>query len=106
MRTITRDELKNKLDRGEDFLLVMAMELAVFQTGHIPGSVSITVDEISKKVQKMDEEIVVYCSGPDCFDSKNAYTVMIEIGCTNVCRYPGGISEWFEAGYPLESDEN
>lgn len=37
IRTIDRDELKAKLDRGDDFKLVMAMHEWGFNAAHIPG---------------------------------------------------------------------
>ena len=38
IETISRDELKAKLDRGDDFKLVMTLHEWAFKAAHIPGS--------------------------------------------------------------------
>src|SRR5689334_5966640 len=38
IRTINRDELRDKLARGDDFRLVMALNRWAFDAKHIPGS--------------------------------------------------------------------
>ena len=37
IRTISRDELKAKLDRGDDFKLIMALNRWAYDAKHIPG---------------------------------------------------------------------
>jgi hypothetical protein len=39
IRTIGRDELKARLERGDDFKLIMALNRWAFDAKHIPGSV-------------------------------------------------------------------
>jgi hypothetical protein len=39
MHLITRDELKARLDRGDDFDLLMAMGELAFRVKHIPASI-------------------------------------------------------------------
>lgn len=104
IKTIEREELKAKLDRGDDFKLVMAMHEWGFRVAHIPGSLHYnTVDE-AKQDLDLDDEIVVYCTDPACVASQFAYRWLIEAGYTNVRRYSGGVSDWAAAGYELESD--
>ncbi len=38
IKTIEREDLKAKLDRGDDFKLIMAMHEWGFRVAHIPGS--------------------------------------------------------------------
>ena len=38
VRTISRDELKAKLDRGDQFKLIMALNRWAYDSKHIPGS--------------------------------------------------------------------
>lgn len=102
IRTISRDELKAKLDRGDDFRLVMTLHEFAFQAAHIPGSEHYpTIPEIYANLDP-DEEIVVYCSDEACVASKLAYQHLVEHGFTNVRRYAGGLSDWHAAGLPLE----
>ena len=104
IRTIGREELKAKLDRGDDFKLVMAMHEWGFRAAHIPGSLHFnTIDEARHGLDPEDE-IVVYCSDPACVASQFAYRWLLENGYPNVRRYSGGVSDWAAAGYELESD--
>jgi len=104
MRLISREDLKAKLDRGENFVLVMALGGWAFRAKHIPGSVSFDNPEEGLKTLQKDAEIVVYCSDPACIASMYAYKFLVEHGYTNVCRYAGGLSQWEDAGYPLEGE--
>lgn len=105
IKTIEREELKAKLDRGDDFKLVMAMHEWGFNAAHIPGSLHFHTVEEARQGLDLDDEIVVYCSDPACLASQFAYRWLIEAGYTNVRRYPGGVSDWAGAGYELESTE-
>ena len=102
MKIIEREELKTKLDRGDDFKLVMTLGELVFQAQHIPGSINLSkMGDIESSLQK-DDEIVVYCSDQACIASQAAYIMMEKEGYTNVRRYAGGLSDWSSAGYELE----
>jgi len=102
MKTITREELKAKLDRGEDVKLVMTMNDTAFDWLHIPGSLHF--ERASDAVARLDpdDEIVVYCSSPWCYYSLQAYQALRSKGFKKVYRYAGGLMDWQEAGYPLE----
>ncbi len=104
MRTISREELKEKLDRGDDFKLVMTLGEFAFHMAHIPGSLNITSMEQTQGLLSQEDEIVVYCSNVDCIASQAAYRNLVNSGYQDVRRYAGGVSDWQEAGYPLEGD--
>ena len=100
MQTITSAELKAKLDRGDDFKLVMTMNEQAFHAAHIPGSLWSMIQDVTKIVSPEDE-IVVYCSNWHCPASIGAYHLLIKSGYTHVRRFAGGLAEWEAAGYPL-----
>jgi rhodanese-related sulfurtransferase len=105
MKLIGREELKAKLDRGDDFKLVMTLGEWAFQLSHIPGSLNVSSFEQARELLSpvdKDEEIVVYCSDANCIASQAAYRFLTENGYSNVRRYAGGLSDWQMAGYPLE----
>jgi rhodanese-related sulfurtransferase len=62
MKTISREELKAKLERGDDFKLVMTLAEWAFQMSYIPGSLNVTSMPTAQELLKPDDEIVVYCS--------------------------------------------
>ncbi len=103
MKLISREELRDKLNRGDDFKLVMNLENWAFQLKHIPGSINIFPTEVTNGNLDPNDEIVVYCAAPACPASIIAYQRLIGSGYKNVRRYPGGIADWEEAGFPLDS---
>jgi rhodanese-related sulfurtransferase len=104
IKTIEREELKEKLDRGDDFKLIMAMHEWGFRVAHIPGSLHYNTVEDAKNDLDPEDEIVVYCTDPACVASQFAYQWLVEAGYTNVRRYEGGLSDWGAAGYELEGE--
>jgi rhodanese-related sulfurtransferase len=103
MSQISRDELKAKLDRGDEFKLIMVMGEWAFKAQHIPGSINMNSAMEARSIPR-DTEIVVYCTGGACFASKTAYTVLLGMGFTNVWHYAGGLEDWVAADYPLEGE--
>ena len=101
MNLITRDELREKLERHDEFKLVMTLPASAFRAKHIPGSLHFeTPDEALAALDRADE-IVVYCADLSCPASIRAYRLLEREGYTRVRRYAGGIAEWEEAGLPL-----
>ena len=104
MELISRDELKQKLDSGEEFKLVMVLSEWAYRAKHIPGSLHFNTPEEALATLTKDDEIVVYCSNPDCIASVAAYKILRENGYGNVWRYAGGLENWEAAGYALEGE--
>jgi len=101
MKIINREELKAKLDRGDNFKLVMTLSKWAYDAKHIPGSLNIhSITEALSQLQPV-EEIVVYCASNSCPASITAYELLRSRGYHNVYWYPGGLVEWESAGYPL-----
>lgn len=103
MKLISRDELKEKLDRGDHFKLVNTLGDLAFETLHIPGSIHLSTRKALSTLDP-DEEIVVYCANVDCHASVAAFQFLETHGYKNVRRYAGGIQDWEAAGYPLEGE--
>ena len=104
MELIERDEVKRMLDEGEDFKLIFCLGDGEFSLKHIPGSRCISDPANMEDYLDHDENIVVYCSGPECLASQYAYEMLVRSGYSHVRRYEGGIYDWEAAGYPLEGN--
>jgi len=65
---ISRDELEQKIDRGEHFTLVEALAPEKFAHAHLPGAINVPVDRVRELAPSMlpdkNAEIVVYCASP------------------------------------------
>ena len=66
MKTISREDLKEKIDRGDEFVLLEALSEASYVRAHLPGAirfqdVGMTPDLLPDKTT----EVVAYCSNAD-----------------------------------------
>jgi rhodanese-related sulfurtransferase len=100
--TIGREELRQKLERGDRFKLVMALREAPHRAGRIPGSIAFPTVAAALAALDPNEEIVVYCTGWPCAASQVAQRVLRGRGYRAVRRYEGGLQDWDAAGYRLE----
>lgn len=105
--TITLDELRLKLDAGEDVTLVDALGPIYFEDAHLPGAINVPHDRVDELAAKLlpekDAEVVVYCANGPCKNSGIATKRLLELGYTNVRDYHEGKEEWIAAGLPTES---
>jgi rhodanese-related sulfurtransferase len=104
MELISRDELKEKLNRGDEFKLVMALGELAYRAKHIPGSLHTSTPDALLDMVAVDDDIVVYCSNPNCIASQAVYMYLIGKGYKHVRRYAGGLEEWEASGLPLEGE--
>lgn len=105
MKIISGPELKEKINRRDNFKLVMTFHEMGFRAKHIPGSLNISSKEGIVGVIDPSDEIVIYCVNERCLASIAAYRQLIEHGFTNVSRFAGGLEEWEKLGYPLEGNQ-
>ena len=104
MKTINREELKQKLDRQEDFRLVMALGKWEYLAKHIPGSLHFATIPEALASLKQEDEIVVYCSDETCIASRALGQLLERHGYSHVLHFAGGLEAWEQAGYPLEGE--
>lgn len=103
---ISRDDLRRKLDTGEQFVLVDALPPMSFAHSHLPGAINLPPERVdasvAKRIPDKDAEIVVYCANPECESSTDTANRLRALGYPNVSHYAGGKDGWREAGLPLE----
>ena len=68
MKTISREELKGKMDGGEAFTLVETLQPVAYAHEHLPGAVNLPPDRVRELAPSLlpdkSAEIIVYCSSP------------------------------------------
>ena len=66
--TISRKDLKAKLDREDDFVLVETLSEEQYQHAHLPGAVNLPPDRVrelaGEVIPDKDVDVVVYCGSP------------------------------------------
>jgi rhodanese-related sulfurtransferase/DNA-binding transcriptional ArsR family regulator len=98
-----RDELQKRLRRG-DVLLIDVRPALEYESGHLPGAVSLPVDELRKKLRDLpkDKPIVAYCRGRYCLFADEAVTLLRKHGF-EAHRLEGGWPEWLAEDRPVEA---
>jgi rhodanese-related sulfurtransferase len=103
---IDRDDLLQRLEDGEAFVLVDALGPISYGAAHLPGAINIPPDRVDalaeRRVPNLDTPVVVYCANPSCESSVEVARRLVELGYRNVVHYAGGKEDWAAAGFPLE----
>jgi sulfur-carrier protein adenylyltransferase/sulfurtransferase len=87
-------EVKQKLDRGEDFMLIDVREPYEYQIARIPGARLIPLGDLPKRLSELNPngEIVAHCRSGQ--RSQKAVDLMKQNGFKNVRNMTGGILAW------------
>ena len=105
VRETNVDAVKARMDRGDKFLLVDVREESEYAKDHLPGAIhlgkGIIERDIEARVPELNKEMILYCGGG--FRSALAADNVQKMGYSNVISMDGGIRDWREKGYPLES---
>ena len=104
MDLISREELIEKMERGDDFKLVNVLGDWAYKAKHIPGSINLSTPAKADELLSKDDDVIVHCAGGDCPSSKYAFVMLKKAGYEHVRRYAGGLTDWEAAGMPLEGD--
>ena len=92
---ITAQQAKEIMDSQEGYIILDTRTQEEFETGHIPGAIVISHDEVKEMAEEIltdkNQLILVYCrSGRR---SKLAAEDLVELGYTNIKEF-GGILDW------------
>ena len=67
VQDISREDLKAKMDRGDDFVLVETLEEEHYELTHLPGAINLPpgqTDRVQELIPDKRAEVVVYCANP------------------------------------------
>jgi len=68
VKTISRDDLREKIDRGDKFSLVETLPNVAYQHAHLPGAINLPPDRVTELASSLlpdkSADIVVYCASP------------------------------------------
>jgi adenylyltransferase/sulfurtransferase len=95
-------ELKQRLDRGDELLILDVREPAEYQINRIEGSTLIPLGELPRRVHELDHagEIIVHCrKGPRAL---RAIEFLQSAGFRRLRNLSGGIDAWVETVDPSQ----
>jgi rhodanese-related sulfurtransferase len=97
VKTISTEELRQLLDSKRSFQFWNVLTDEWFKGENISGSRRVPLDKVGNEVRSTnlssDAEIVVYCGGPKCPQSRMAAEKLAKLGFENVRAYEGGLEE-------------
>lgn len=107
IKEITPQELKAKIDSGEQYQFIDCREQAEWNECHIPGATLIPLSEFEEKYESIlkdkNSPVIIHCrSGKR---SLNACMFLMSKGFTDLTNVEGGIMGWMDAGYPVLAKE-
>ncbi|MBW2488683.1 MAG: rhodanese-like domain-containing protein [Deltaproteobacteria bacterium] len=91
-----------------DTLFVDARSLGDYESGHIPGAISLPVGQFDEHIESfmnqypLDQPIIAYCSGRTCEDSHHLARLLLEAGYSEIRIFIDGFPGWQAEGYPIE----
>lgn len=112
-KEITKEELKEKMDSGDDFVLLDVLGEDSYKNIHLPGAKLVSAhqekEEFLKGVEEIvdgkSQEVVVYCASFSCQLSPKAAKMLSESGYENVYDFEGGLKDWAKGGYSFEGEK-
>jgi len=100
------EEVKTRLERGEQWTLLDVREREEYREGHLDGALSVSRGfleiRIEETVPEKNTPIIAYCAGG--VRSLIAARTLKELGYKNVVSMSGGYTAWKNAGYKWVAD--
>lgn len=107
--TIDVASLNQRLDMDDPLLLIDVLPEDSYLERHLPGAVNVPIDEpefinrVETLAESKTRDIIVYSDVHDRA-SPLAAEQLRQAGFTRVVVLEGGMTQWKEAGLPLESE--
>jgi rhodanese-related sulfurtransferase len=100
LEQLSRQELAGRLADGA--VVWDVRPRAEFESGHIPGAVSVPPEEIEQRLAELPDgvEVVAYCRGPFCVFADDAVRQLSAAGW-RARRLEDGFPQWRQAGLPV-----
>ena len=103
---VSRDRLWQKIQAGDEFVLVDALPQMTYARSHLPGAINLPLEWVDvwagRRIPHHDAEIVVYCAKSTCDRAEHVAERLFELGYRNISHYVEGKQDWVDAGLPLE----
>lgn len=102
---VAHEELRARVAAG-DVVVLDVRPVEEYRAGHIPGAVSIPVEELADRIDELpgETEIVVYCRGEYCVLAYDAVRLLTDRG-RRAIRLHDGMLEWRLADLPVDAGD-
>lgn len=105
--TIAADRVKLLLDAGEKFLIVDIRPAKEFREKRVPGSRSIPVAELDKRIGEIPKSgrVVVYAATPQDEIADSVFQLFEDNRYRNIAFMLEGFQGWVKRKYPVETGQ-
>jgi glyoxylase-like metal-dependent hydrolase (beta-lactamase superfamily II)/rhodanese-related sulfurtransferase len=103
---ISVDELKERIERGDDLQVIDVRRPAEYLDGHVPRAASLPLSmELAEQAAQLDRErpTAIICAGG--YRSSAATSLLEQHGFQQLHNVTGGTGAWVKAGHPVEKSE-
>lgn len=104
IRQVSLEDLNERMQAGEDLVLLDVREKDEWRQGHVPGALHLPRGflemQAASRLPDKDAKIVTMCAGG--IRSAFAAKALQELGYTNVESANPGYNQWKDQGYPTE----
>ncbi len=104
VKLVQPDEVKAKIDRGENIVIIDVREKDEWDNGHLPGAFHVPRGVLEMTVEKdlrdMGREIILHCAGGG--RSALAARALKEMGYSDVASMEEGFEGWRKRGFPTQ----
>lgn len=102
LEEVDSDELMRRVRSG-DVTILDVRPASEYQAAHIPGAISLPVDELPQRIRELPKgrEVVAYCRGPYCVMALEAVELLRKKGF-RAQRMEQGVMEWRAKGWRVE----
>jgi hydroxyacylglutathione hydrolase len=99
-------QLRERLQSGDDGLVLDVRQPKEWNSGHIAGAVHITGAELPKRIDEVprDRPVATICGSG--YRSSVAASLLQSAGFDDVTNVLGGMNAWQKAGMPTEAEAN
>jgi rhodanese-related sulfurtransferase/DNA-binding transcriptional ArsR family regulator len=103
LEPVPREELLRRVRAGRA-VVIDVRPRAEYRAGHIPGSLSIPLEELETRLGELParKEVVAYCRGPYCVMAYEAVARLRARG-RRARRLTDGFPEWRASGLPVQA---
>jgi rhodanese-related sulfurtransferase len=106
---ITVNELKKRMDAGEDFTLIDVRNPEAWAQSDtkLPEAIRISIDRWEENLPRIprNRPVVTYCTCPNEGSSASLAQKLRDRGYKNVWALKGGFHAWQNAGFPIRSKQ-
>lgn len=94
-------QLKNKLDRKEDLIVLDARDQKEWDSGHIRGALHIYVGHVAERLEEIPRDIPVAVMCSVGHRAGIAASILLRAGYPRVYNVLGSATAWRHAGFPM-----